>query len=46
MNNDIKNTDENRVLVAFKPAHDVTEYQMVLNKDADTIWATELQIAV
>lgn len=45
MNNDIKNMDENRVLVAFKPAHDITEYQVVLDKDADTIWATELQIA-
>lgn len=37
--------DENRALVAFKPAQGGTEYQVILDKGADTIWATELQIA-
>lgn len=45
MSNEINNTDENKVLVAFKPSHGLTEYQVVLDKRADTIWASELQIA-
>ena len=38
-------TDESKALVAFKPTQGVTEYQVILDKDADTLWATELQIA-
>lgn len=38
-------TNENKALVAFKPAQGVTEYQVILDKDTDTLWATELQIA-
>jgi death-on-curing family protein len=45
MSKEINNTDESRALVAFKPAQGVTEYQVILDKDADTLWATELQIA-
>ncbi|ELR69634.1 hypothetical protein C900_04859 [Fulvivirga imtechensis AK7] len=41
--NDI--TDGNKALVAFKPPNGVTEYPVVLDNGADTIWATELQIA-
>ena len=39
------NVQENKVLVSFKPSQDVTEYQVILDKDSDTIFATELQIA-
>lgn len=45
MSNEIKNIEDKRALVAFKPSHGVTEYQVILDKGADTIWATELQIA-
>ncbi|MCT4666035.1 MAG: type II toxin-antitoxin system death-on-curing family toxin [Flavobacteriales bacterium] len=45
MNTESKNTDEKRALVAFKPTQGVTEYQVILDKGADTLWATELQIA-
>lgn len=38
-------TNENKALVAFKPTQGVTEYQVILDKDTDTLWATELQIA-
>lgn len=38
-------TDNTKALVAFRPAQGVTEYQVILDKGADTIWATELQIA-
>ena len=31
--------------MAFKPTQGVTEYQVILDKGADTIWATELQIS-
>jgi len=37
--------DESKVLVAFKPSHGVTEYEVILDHDKDTIWASELQIA-
>jgi death-on-curing family protein len=40
-----KNTDKNKALVAFKPVQGVTEYQVILDSGADTIWATEQQIA-
>jgi hypothetical protein len=45
MSKEINNTEESKALVAFKPAQGVTEYQVILDKDADTLWATELQIA-
>lgn len=32
-------------LVVFKPSNGITEYQVVLDEDKDTLWATELQIA-
>ncbi len=40
---DITNGD--KALIAFRPSHGTTEYQVVLDKGADTIWATEAQIA-
>lgn len=36
---------KNRALIAFKPAQGATEYQVVLDSGADTIWATEQQIS-
>lgn len=45
MNNKNDITNGNKALVAFKPSNGATEYQVVLDKGADTIWATELQIA-
>ena len=45
MGNKTENTDENRAFVAFKPSNGATEYQVILDKGADTIWATGLQIA-
>jgi len=45
MSKETNYTDENKALVAFKPAQGVTEYQVILDKDADTLWVTELQIA-
>lgn len=45
MSKETYNTDESRVLIAFKPAQGVIEYQVLLDKGADTLWATELQIA-
>ena len=32
-------------LVVFKPADGITEYQVILGEDKDTLWASELQIA-
>ena len=37
--------DKNKALVAFKPVDGTTEYEVILDKGADTIWASELQIA-
>ena len=45
MGNKNEITDGNKALIAFKPSQGTTEYQVVLDKGADTIWATELQIA-
>lgn len=45
MSTETNNTGKNRALVAFKPAQGVTEYQVILDSEADTIWATEQQIA-
>jgi death-on-curing family protein len=39
------NRDKNKVLIAFKPTQGLTEYEVILDNDADTIWATELQIS-
>ena len=41
----IFNPDDNRALITFQPSQDTTEYQLVLDAEADTIWASELQIA-
>lgn len=45
MSKEINVIDDTKALVAFKPAQGVTEYQVILDKGAETIWATELQIA-
>ena len=45
MSKETTGTDDTKALVAFKPAQGVTEYQVILDKGAETIWATELQIA-
>ena len=45
MNEEHKNVMKDNSLVVFKPSQGVTEYQVILDKDADTLWATELQIA-
>lgn len=45
MSKEINNADKSGALVTFKPAQGVTEYQVILDKNADTLWATELQIA-
>ena len=45
MSTESNNTDKNRSLVAFQPAQGVTEYQVILDPGADTVWATEQQIA-
>lgn len=37
--------DGNNALVVFKSSQGETEYQVVLDKNAETLWATELQIA-
>lgn len=34
-----------KALVVFKPVDGITEYKVVIDKDNDTLWATELQIA-
>jgi prophage maintenance system killer protein len=36
---------EDKVLVVFKPSQGVTEYQVILDENQETLWATELQIA-
>jgi death-on-curing family protein len=40
-----ENSGNNKTLVAFKPSNGITEYRVIIDKGADTIWATELQIA-
>ena len=45
MTKEIKSSLEDKTLVVFKPSKGVTEYQVILDKGADTLWATELQIA-
>jgi len=45
MSGESKDTAENKTLVSFRPSNGLTEYQVILDKGADTIWATELQIA-
>ena len=45
MDNELQHTEESKSFVVFKPSRDITEYQVILDKGADTIWATELQIA-
>ena len=36
---------EDKALVVFRPSNGITEYQVILDKNKDTLWATELQIA-
>lgn len=36
---------EDKVLAVFKPSQGVTEYQVILDENQETLWATELQIA-
>lgn len=45
MGNEMKHIEDNRSFVVFKPASGITEFQVILDKGVDTIWATELQIA-
>lgn len=40
-----ENSSNHKTLVAFKPSNGITEYRVIIDKGADTIWATELQIA-
>jgi len=37
--------DDSKSLVVFKPSNDNTEYEVIVDRGADTVWATELQIA-
>jgi death-on-curing family protein len=37
--------DDSKSIVVFKPSKDNTEYEVVVDRNADTVWATELQIA-
>ncbi|WP_250434217.1 virulence protein RhuM/Fic/DOC family protein [Hanstruepera flava] len=39
----IKKSD--KALVVFKPTHGKTEYQVILDENQETLWATEIQIA-
>lgn len=34
-----------KTLVVFKPSQGAVEFQVILDEDADTLWATEIQIA-
>lgn len=45
MSTETNNTDKNKTLIAFKPAQGTSEYQVILDPGADTIWATEQQIS-
>lgn len=45
MSTETNNTDKNKTLIAFKPAQGTSEYQVILDHGADTIWATEHQIS-
>lgn len=45
MNTQDKNNLKDKTLVVFKPSKGVTEYQVILDKNSDTLWASELQIS-
>jgi len=45
MNIQDKNNIKDKTLVVFKPSKGVTEYQVILDKNSDTLWASELQIS-
>lgn len=45
MSDKIDNIENNPALVAYKPSNGVTEYQVIIDSGAETIWATEQQIA-
>jgi hypothetical protein len=44
MSEEDKNNMKDKTFVVFKPSQGVTEYQVILDNDADTLWATEIQI--
>jgi death-on-curing family protein len=45
MSEEDKNNMKDKTLVVFKPSQGVTEYKVILDNNADTLWATELQIS-
>jgi len=45
MNTQDKNNLKDKPFVVFKPSKGVTEYQVILDKNSDTLWASELQIS-
>ena len=45
MSDKIDDIENNPALVAYKPSNGVTEYQVIIDSGAETIWATEQQIA-
>lgn len=42
---DISIQHENNALIIFKPEHGSIEYQVLLDENNDTLWASEMQIA-
>jgi len=45
MNTQDKNNLKDKPFVVFKPSKGVTEYQVILDKNSDTLWTSELQIS-
>ncbi len=45
MSEEDKNNMKDKTLVVFKPSQGVKEYKVILDNNADTLWATELQIS-
>lgn len=45
MSSKTNDLEDSKVLIAYNPSKGNTEYQVILDKGAETIWATELQIA-
>lgn len=41
----MKDVNENKTLIAFRPNKSKTEFLLILDNQSDTIWATEFQIA-
>lgn len=40
-----KNIVNSETLAVFRPSHGASEYKVIIDKGADTVWATELQVA-